>query len=408
MLKKILFFLLKIPLLLLFVAAALFSVFHMSAPKYNFPPSAKFAGKALYNPYQDIDSVHWIPANYHMHSRAWGGFTNGSGTQDTFLWSLYRNLGFKSLAISNYQNINKLNNDSACYIPAYEHGYGIFKNHFLCLGARKVDWFDMPFKQTLSQKQYMIYRLHSTSELVSINHPSFFGGYAPEDFVKLTGYDFIEVLNGFRNSIPYWDSALTAGRPALLMANDDMHDIQDPTEPARRFLLINSTDNSRTSIFNALKQGKMLGVYVQIPDDESWETKRKRMYGLPVLKRYQVVQGNLHIDLSRNASEIRLIGDAGSTLEVVKEAGHMQYHIPDSISYVRAEIQFAEGDHQQRITYFTNAIMRSPDGQLPKMPQALVDTRQTWLFRLMGIAIAALLLSSFILLRKRIRSAKRA
>ncbi len=390
-----------------FIILALFLLFmlgnHLIAPKYNFPPAVLFQGKSFYNPYADMDSSQWQRSNYHMHSHAWGGITNGNGTEDKHIWEVYRDLGFSSIGISNYQSINKLNKDSSFYIPVYEHGYGIFKNHHLCLGAKKVVWFDMPYKQTISQKQYMIDVLRKHTELISINHPSFFGGFSPANFTQLTGYDFIEVLNGYRNSIPHWDSALSAGRPAFIMANDDMHTLSDPIEPARRFISINSPTNNKDDIFTALKAGNAYGVYIITPEDETLEKKKTRLKNLAVLNDVTIKNDTLFVAISKPAKEFRFYTTHGELAAKVANTSKAYYVIKPTDSYVRAHILFESPNDPEGIQYFLNPIMRSADGNIPLMPKATVDTRATLVFRIIAIASVLFVIANIIILRRRFK-----
>lgn len=376
---------------------------HLIAPKYNFPQVQPFRGDKFYNPYANLDSLNWQRSNYHMHSHAWGGLTNGKGTEDKHIWQVYRDLGFSSIGISNYQNINSLNSDSSFYIPVYEHGYGIFKNHHLCLGAKKVVWFDMPYLQTISQKQYMLDILRKHTELISINHPSFFNGFSPEDFSQLTGYDFIEVLNGYRNSIPHWDSALSAGRPAFIMANDDMHNLSDPTEPARRFININSPTNNRNDIFASLVAGNAYGVYIITPKDETLEKKKHRLENLAVLTDVKISNDTLFVSLNKEAKEFRFYGSHGELVGKIAHAKKGYYVIKPTDSYVRTHIIYESPNDPEGIQYFLNPILRSADGSKPLMPKATVNTMETLVFRIIAIASVIFILVNIYILRKRFK-----
>lgn len=391
-------FLLLIILFLLFMLSN-----HLIAPKYKFPAITAFQGNTFYNPYSNLDSLSWHRSNFHMHSHAWGGITNGKGTEDHHVWKVYKELGFSSIGISNYQNINTLNKDSAFYIPVYEHGYGIYKNHHLCLGAKKVVWFDMPYKQTLSQKQYMLDRLRPHTEFISINHPSFFGGFSPEDFSYLTGYDFIEALNGYRNSIPHWDSALSAGRPAFLMANDDMHNISDITEPGRRFITINSPSNTQSDIFTSLKAGNAYGVYIIMPKDETMQKKKDRFANLAILKSVKISNDTLFVELNKPAKEFRFFGNHGALVGKTAFTQKAWYVIKPEDTYIRTQILFESPNDPEGIQYFLNPILRSADGSKPKMPIAVVSAKETIVFRIIAIASVLFILTNFFVLRKRFK-----
>lgn len=390
--------LLKYSLLLLLTILLLPLFNYIEPARYDFPASEAFKGSFWYNPYQGMDSAQWLPANFHMHSRAWGGLTNGADTRDHEVYDTYKKIGFGSIAISNYQKINALYSDKAFYIPAYEHGYGIYKNHHLCLGAKKVVWYDLPYGQNIHHKQYILNRLRPTTDILSINHPSFFKGYMPEDFTRLTGYDGIEVLNGYRNSVPHWDSALSAGRPAFIFADDDMHDISVPDEIGRRFLVINSPSNSRSDILSALKSGKAYGVYYQGDKGESLTEKSEKINHLPVITTFDVKNDTLSLTIDSTAYEVRFYGQHGRLLKKKGGIRKAFYALQEDDSYVRAVILFPTRSSHEGLQYFLNPVLRSKDGKKPPMPQAEINQTGTWLSRI-GLSLAAL---TFIWLSARI------
>lgn len=361
-------------------------LFYILPARYDFPRPMPFRGERWYNPYSEADSTRWILANFHMHSRAWAGFTNGSENKDHQVYDIYRKIGFKALSISNYQSINKLNLNNPEYIPAYEHGYGIHKNHHLCLGAKRVVWYDLPYGQNIHHKQFIINRLRPTAEIISINHPAFFKGYKPEDFSKLTGYDFIEALNGYRNSLPHWDSALSAGRPAFIMANDDMHDMSNPDEIGRRFMVINAHSGDRAAIFAALKRGAAYGVFYQCEKGESLDEKRAKFAHLPAISSVVVKQDTLTIKLDSTAYEFRFFGQHGELLCKASGTRNAVYPLQSGDTYVRTVILFSTKDNPEGLQYFLNPVMRSAGGTKPDMPQATVNHVVTALSRT-GLAL---------------------
>lgn len=358
--------------------------------RYNFPESSPFHGDQWFNPYRKMDSTHWLHANFHMHSRAWAGLTDGSENKDHHVYDTYRKAGFESVSISNYQSINKLYSDDSSYIPAYEHGYGLYKNHHLCLGAKKVVWFDLPYGQNIHHKQYILNKLRPTTEIISINHPSFFKGFRPDDFTELTGYDFIEVLNGFRNSVPHWDSALSAGRPAFILANDDMHDINNIKEIGRRFTVINAPSNARPQIINALKEGNAFGVFYQGEEDESLHDKTGNFAQLPVMKSFEIVNDTLRIELDTTAFEFRFFGQHGKLLKKTSGTRDAFYVLKPDDKYVRTVILFSTKSNPEGLQFFLNPVMRSAGGNKPEMPQATINQTITVLTRI-GLTLVFLL-----------------
>jgi hypothetical protein len=380
---------------------------YLVAERYIFPEPKPFSGASWYNPYSGMDSTQWRRTNLHMHSHAWGGLTNGSNNSNHKVWDLYRKMGYESIGISNYQYIDTLYAHQPYYIPVYEHGYGIFKNHQLSIGARKVIWYDLPFGQNLHHKQYVLNRLKKHTELLSINHPAFFKGYKAEDFKYLGNYDLIEALNGYRNSIPHWDSALSAGKPAFLMANDDMHDLSDPGEMARRTIVVNAPDNHRENILASLQSGKSYGVEIKLPMDETYESKMARFDTLPALISHAIINDTLKFTLSSRFSEVRFYGQHGKLLHRVGKSTHAEYVLQPNDTYVRAEVLYPTPNDMEGIVLFLNPVIRSTDGTQPAMSQAILDVRGTWVYRIIGFASVFFILANIIILRKRFRKKRK-
>ncbi|NVO20782.1 MAG: hypothetical protein HXX13_13860 [Bacteroidetes bacterium] len=380
---------------------------YLVTERYIFPNPKPFSGSYWYNPYQDLKETDWRLTNLHMHSRAWGGITNGSDNNENKIWEVYQNLGYESIGISNYQSINKLNSHEPYYIPVYEHGYGLFKNHQLVIGARKVLWYDLPFGQNIHHKQYILNRLHKTADMISINHPAFFKGYSPEDFKYLTGYELLEVLNGYRNSFAHWDSALSAGKPAFLMADDDMHDVSDATEPSRRLMMVNSPDNSRKNICASLLAGRTIGIEIIMPDSETFGSKSIRLSNLPKIKKFRIAGDTLELELNRTAMDIKFYGQNGKQLWSKGRISRAKYILRPADTYIRTEIIYSSTSNWNGITYYLNPVVRSADGKKPLMEAAIVDQRSTWTYRIVGFATVIFILLNILYLRKRTRRASR-
>src|SRR5882672_8005021 len=164
-------------------------------PYYSFPNPVAFEGKQLYNPYRDIDSGSWYKCNFHAHTNAWAGMTNGeASTAD--VWNNYDSLGYSVHCISDYQKIDRSFSDQKNYVPAYEHGYNCRKTHQLVLGDKHIKWQDFFFPQTLSNKQSIINTLkQNDSDVVILNHPQLKNGYSCKDVLYLANYQCMEVLN---------------------------------------------------------------------------------------------------------------------------------------------------------------------------------------------------------------------
>lgn len=361
---------------------------YIAPARYDFPETHAFSGDKWYVPYKNLDSANWFKANFHMHSRAWGGMTDGAENLDHEVFDVYKKAGYGTISISNYQNINELYQDSSSYIPAYEHGYGFYKNHQLCLGAKKVTWYDLPFGQNIHHKQYIINLLRPTTELLSINHPAFFGGYSPEDFTYLSGYNFIEALNGFRNSVAHWDSALSTGHPALIMANDDMHDIHDVGEVGRRFMWINAPTADKQDVLDALRRGNAIGVQYSAAIKETLAEKAIVLSHIPKLKEFSLKNDTLYVKFDSVAAEILFVADHGKVVFQASRTYSASMPVTRDNSYIRVEARFNSGDQKREVHLYLNPLIRSDNGSLPEMPAVKINLTETWIYRLLLILSA--------------------
>src|SRR5688500_9235929 len=122
---------------------------------YTYKSQKPFSGDSLYNPYKNL-GMSWQKANFHAHSRAWMGLTNGHFTPDS-VYGKYVELGYSVPIVSNYHLLSDLPNKNASnYIPVYEHGYNRRKTHQLAIGATKVTFYDLPLYQSLDNKQFVL------------------------------------------------------------------------------------------------------------------------------------------------------------------------------------------------------------------------------------------------------------
>ncbi|MEJ2217622.1 MAG: hypothetical protein P8099_13515 [Gemmatimonadota bacterium] len=144
-------------------------------PPDRFAPPRPFSGPELKNPYAGANG-RWWKANFHAHSEAWDGITNGHQPPAEVLRA-YHEMGYDIAAVSNYQSIYGAGRQDPVFIPVYEHGYNIRKVHELVIGAKRVTWLDFPLDQDLSDKQFMLDRLDAAGGIVAIAHPWLRNGY---------------------------------------------------------------------------------------------------------------------------------------------------------------------------------------------------------------------------------------
>ena len=71
---------------------------------FDFAETKPFSGTNIYNPYESLPAQAY-KANFHAHSKAWGGITHGSDTDQKVI-DAYINKGYDLACLSNYHKIS--------------------------------------------------------------------------------------------------------------------------------------------------------------------------------------------------------------------------------------------------------------------------------------------------------------
>lgn len=342
---------------------------YLWSPIYNFDEPKPFFGELIYNPYKDIDTAKWEKALLHGHTKSWSGITDGNTSEKEYIQT-YKTLGYEIIGISNYQKFTVESQIGDEQLNNYEHGYGITKNHHLILGGQKVCWWDFFYYQTLHQKQYMLHRLLTTADFVAINHPRFSRAMYVSDMKYLSDYHCLEVLNKFSNSVDYWDTALSAGKPVFLTANDDVHNVKNIRELARRIIFVNA-DISKKPFIEALKTGKSYGVDLYHDDKDNLQTKAARIKNLPKLIRVSLINDTIGVVLNKKVAFIRFIGQNGVIKHTINDVNQAEYRFLNIDTYIRTEIGCYDGS-----VIFLNPVFRYTKS-LVKHNTAQIDVVKT-------------------------------
>lgn len=373
--------------------------FYLRAPVYDFPAPKPFSGKSLYNPYEGLDSLYWRRSNFQVQSRVWGGLTDGRKNDMRTIDSIFRALKYDVITTSDYMKINPWQNDKPTYIAVYEHGYGIRKNHQIVIGAKKVDWIDFPIYQSLSHKQYILDVLRDDGDLVYIAHPKFAGGYKAEDMKYLTGFSGIEAVNYFRLSIEHWDTALSAGRYAGILGDDDTHDVMNPMEVGHRNTYIYSRSLDGDSIIAALKAHRQYATDIFRTREETLEQKIAKVPSIAHFRWIRLSGDTIRVAVDKTAESIRFIGQGGKEMGRMEGVSEAWYVFRPEDTYIRPEIHFPD----KNVFYF-NPIVRYDPPYLPgNPPLATVNVYKTTIYRLMLLASLVFIVVNVIILRKRFR-----
>jgi hypothetical protein len=355
-------------------------------PVYDFPETKPFSGPNWHNPYEGLDSSKWKIGNFQVQSRLFGGVTNGRNNSSSRIFDVYGDLGYDVITISDYMSINNYCEDDYACVPMYEHGYGVQKTHQLVFDSPSVTYWDYPLIQTTHTKQFILNLIGKDAAMTAIAHPKLRMAYTKSDMEQLSGYDLIESASNFTMSMKQWDYALSAGKPAYIISNDDAHDLDEPFDYGRMYTVMNCEDASKECVFNTLKSGQSYGVRKRTPSGETHQMKVDRFKDLSVVNHVKFIGDSLNISLSHPVLFVTFYGQGGDTLKYIhhgERTSVVGYPTKAEDSYVRAEIYLANGDW-----VYLNPIFRYGD-ELPTMDEAKINWLMTLLIRgLLFIAFA--------------------
>lgn len=352
------------------IITLLASCFYTQTEIYDFSEPQPFIGDHFYNPYSQWDTTNVLKANFHAHSSAWGGTTNGKNSPSDIIQA-YKEKNYDIIGISNYFNIDHSFDTSKLYIPLYEHGLNFLKTHKQAINPKGVLYFDFPFFQNTSQKQQIINKLKEKSALVSVNHPKFMNGHSKTDLTLLQGYHFLEVLNHYRISDDYWDYALSAGKLVWILGDDDTHDIHKGGWNSFVMWTMINSHAQKDSILESMKKGKMYGMRGR--DATIWNE----------LVSCKIINDTLSVKFKQICDSIQLIGQNGQLIKLELKAHSISLPTDKIETYVRCKANTSYH------SIYTNPIIRYDGKHIPynyeQTPE--VNFIKTWLYRLVIILI---------------------
>jgi len=348
-------------------------------PIYDFPEGDIFTGNKIYNPYENIDSSNWYKANFHSHTYSWKGLTDGRKNNLSETIERYRNLRYDFIGISNYQNI--IENNFPEYIPVYEHGYNIKKNHQLVLGATNVEWLDYFFIQFRSNKQKILNSLKTSQNIIVLTHPNLRNGYSADDVKQLTDYDYLEIINqNYGTATNLWDSALSFGNLVYGIADDDSHNWKENDDMGRSFNLVNCNLKNNDGLINSLKAGKIISINLNTNDNNSAENLNSVYNKIPKLIKVEIKNDSLFISFNKELSKVEFIGQNGILKYTSLNNNLNVYKITNSDTYLR--IKAVTQDSSE---IYLNPIIKY-NGEKP-IRHCIINQSKTWLFRTIWIIL---------------------
>ena len=364
--------------LVLIVAGLLYA----TSPVYKFEAPKPFSGNNIYNPYQDIDAGEWLKCIFHLHTKSWGGVTDGNNTAEE-IFAAYKKLGFDFVGLSNYMSIDDTYSQDPVYVPIYEHGYGIRKTHQLALGAKKVVWRDYFFHQNLNHKQHIVDLLKKHSTHVALCHPGRHKAYLPEDLKYLSGYDLLEVQNGRRTSEIEWDAALSNGHKVWLIANDDAHSTK-PSLMQREVTFVNVKQKTGENILERMSNGVAFGVHFPRNSQATMEDRIRDAETVTFPVSIKAIDDTLHVVWQENMTKIEFLGDNGKMLKTDTDTNAAYYPISPEDTYIRVKLFSPQGT-----VYFLNPVIRYSGEQPVRQSLHSIDKVKTFAKRLIIILIVS-------------------
>jgi hypothetical protein len=387
----------------------LISLPYSICPVYDFPEATPFQGSVLYNPYEQLaDSGNfsrnqWLKANFHAHSQAWAQLTHGNSTLQE-VSATYKRLQYDLACVSNYHRIDTLPDFAARFVSSYEHGYNVRKNHQICVAAEHPEWLDFPFVQGLSHKQFMLQRLKKTTPVLIIAHPSWQGAYPAENMRSLTDYDALEPFNHFRESVPQWDSALSAGRAVWGVGADDSHDARGTGENGVCWTMIAAKSVERSAVVAALQRGACYAVKLNSVLHDRWRTLSAawltpdaecvNALNDAYLHSLHLTGDSLTVQMDTAVKLIRFVGQSGIVRKTLEHTAVAGYTLLPEDTYIRTEIL------TQNTTILLNPVFRYSGTHLPR-PQATINIGKTILSVTAWFLLYALLIVGWLNLRRR-------
>ncbi|MFZ9262965.1 MAG: hypothetical protein ACO3AW_07770 [Chitinophagaceae bacterium] len=313
-------------------------------PTIDFPQSSQFTGTNIYNPYAGLDTNDIAVANFHAHSKAWSGLTNGKGSAMD-IWRRYDSMGYSFNGVSQYFTIDTFNQAADNYVPVYEHGMNVKKTHQLVIGAQSVVWKDYIFPQTINNKQFIINKIaEDPNAMIVLNHPGMLSGYTKEDLQKLYNYDFVEILNPQAQSLAHWDAALSSGHAVFGLADDDVHNVFKNSLISRFYNIVYNTGKKTSGLYQSLKQGKHIAVWAPKVDSDNLSNKREKIDTYKILMQYaEITHDTIHVKFSQAIDTVKIIGQNGTIISQMTQKSEVFYHIKPTDSYIRVEYIIKDG-----------------------------------------------------------------
>ena len=269
-----------------------FLILYLSVPSYSFAEIEPFHGEFIYNPYSEINRINYID--------------------------------FRSKSVENQG------------VKVYEYGYALTGTRYLCLGYEKKRLIDYPFLQSVHYKQFNIDKLNKITRLVAPAHPT--KGFKQGQMTHLDHYRVMEALSPNDNSLYYWDIALSNGHRVNIIATTGDEFCADTI----KYLTATIGENDAESIYKSLETGNSYAVKYS-----------GNLIEVPEIQEVTFDNDTLKVSLPEKVKEIRFIGQNAIVKQRVNDVYEAFYHFEKDDTYIRAEIEFDNGN-----TLYLNPLVR--------------------------------------------------
>ena len=315
-----------------FILISLFFVtIYVFVPSFRFEEPKSFSGRFIHNPYQKLTNHDWEYIDF----------------RDSLM------------------NFN---------ISSYEYGYGLSQARYLCVDYKSKRKIDYPFFQNIHFKQHNINSLNKESSLVIPTNLS--DGFKLREIKHLGNYRLMEVLSSYGNFTEYWDTALSSGHRVNIVATSNLNKF-------KHSIAINTDYKDKDKIIKSLRDGDFYAISYK---DEN---------NLPELKDLKIINDSIYINLSKEAKEIRFIGQNGTIKKSLHNVNQGVYIFNKEDSYIRIEASFDD----ESVIYF-NPIIRHQFQYFFDPILSEVMTEKTWLMRIIYVCVI-IFLTKYLLTNKK-------
>lgn len=357
-----------------FIATILF-LFDLYFPIYKIPAQNKFSGNGYYNPYKNYDNATYYRSNFHLM------LPEALKTYNELEY------GYALTTLPYRTNNNEYYNFPKLYGYLY---FGTFlKPTFILFGFEKSSVQGNKKYGGTSMKVWsksfngVQFKMNSqkplkkaANNMIALAYPAYIESINIDLMPKLTGYNLIEILYGDVKSLYHWDTALSNGRPAFLLASDKLiDDFKDNSTNFHNFaksitmIPISPAADNISNVYQALKTGASYA-YNLSNNITSLPIKDKlnALKNLPYLTSMQVNNDELTVKFNKNIDKIVFSADFGKVVKEEENVSKASYNITDNESYVRVTAYFDNGS----VMYF-NPVIKSEDSIQPEMPALHID-----------------------------------